>query len=99
MPQDTHARTHTHMHIHCIVSFLRSGQPEISDQEVAGMKRKLCAMCLMFNLLERWLHFALHSTGHKEKGVGAGRSFPSIPSVGVFHWEWSEAEGRGGVER
>lgn len=56
-------------------------------------------MCLMFNLLERLLHFALHSTEHKEKGVGAGRSFPSIPSVDVFHWEWSEAEGHGGEER
>ena len=36
------------------------------------MKRKLGAMCLMFNPPECWVHFALHSAGHKEEGVGAG---------------------------
>ena len=35
------------------------------------MKRKLGAMCPMFNLPECWVRFALHSAGHKEEGVGA----------------------------
>lgn len=44
----------------------------MTTKEVAVIKRKLGAMCLMFNLPECWVHFALHSAGHKEEGVGAG---------------------------
>lgn len=49
----------------------------MTAEEVAVMKRKSCIMCLMFNLLECSVQFALHSTGHKEEGLGA-RTLQSI---------------------
>lgn len=45
--------------------------------EVKVMKRKSCVMGLMFNL-ECSFHCALHSTGHKEEGIGVRRTLQSI---------------------
>lgn len=50
----------------------------MTTAEVAVMKRKSCVMCLLLNLLECSVHFALHSTGHKEEGVGTRRTLQSI---------------------
>lgn len=35
-------------------------------------------MCLMFNLVERSAHLALHGAGHKEEGLGVRRALQSI---------------------
>ena len=58
-------------------------------------------MCLMLNLLEGSVYFALHSTGHKEKGLDARR-----PSQSILLWACSvgssleaEAEEGTGMER
>lgn len=63
------------------------------------MKRKSCLMGLMFNFLDCSVHFALHSTGHKEEGVGARRTLQSTLLWVCFIGDGLEAEESTGAWR
>lgn len=64
------------------------------------MKRKSYVTCLMFNLVERSAHFALHSTGHQEEGVGDRKTLQNLLLWVCFIGGWSRSWAEHwGVER
>lgn len=55
----------------------------MTTEEVVVMKRKSYVTCLTFNLVECSAHFPLHSTRHKEGGVGDRRTLQNL-----LLWVW-----------